>query len=305
MLDVGSNTIHLLIVDAHHGAAPRSKYSYSTQIRLAEFLDEADAISTTGTDQLVRDLSEAATVAEDKGAESLLAFATSAVREAHNGEAVLDEIADRTGVRLQVLNGEDEARLTFLAVRRWFGWSTGRLLALDIGGGSLEVALGGGEEPDSAFSLPLGAGRLTRDWLPGDPPSAHEMKVLRKHIRAEIGRMSAQLGDVDGDVFAVGTSKTFRQLARIGGAAPSSAGQYVRRQLTHGSLLEWLPKLCQMTTHERAQLPGVSSGRAGQLIAGAMVADAVMDLFDVRQIEICPWALREGVILRRLDMMER
>lgn len=305
MLDVGSNTIHLLIVDAHHGAAPRSKYSYATEIRLGEFLDDKDAISVAGTDQLVRSVSEATSVAEDKGAESLLAFATSAVREAHNGETVLDEIADRTGVRLQVLSGEDEARLTFLAVRRWFGWSTGRLLVLDIGGGSLEVAVGGGEEPDSAFSLPLGAGRLTRDWLSDDPPSSHELKVLRKHVRAEIGRRSAQLGDIDGDVFAVGTSKTFRQLARIAGAAPSSAGQYVRRQLTHGSLLEWLPKLCQMTTTQRAQLPGVSSGRAGQLIAGAMVADAVMDLFDVRQIEIGPWALREGVILRRLDMMER
>ena len=77
---------------------------------------------------------------------------------------------DETGVELQVLTGAEEARLTFLAARRWFGWSAGKLLVLDIGGGSLEIAYGIDEEPDAAASLPLGAGRLTAGWLPDDPP---------------------------------------------------------------------------------------------------------------------------------------
>ena len=108
-------------------------------------------------------------MAEDKGVEDVLPFATSAVREATNGEQVLARVARETGVALQVLSGEDEARLTFLAVRRWFGWSAGRLLVLDIGGGSLEIASGMDEDPDAAVSLPLGAGRLTAGLAAGRP----------------------------------------------------------------------------------------------------------------------------------------
>jgi exopolyphosphatase/guanosine-5'-triphosphate,3'-diphosphate pyrophosphatase len=101
----------------------------------------------------------------------------------------------------------------------------------------------------------------------------------------------------------VATSKTFRQLARIAGAARSAEGLYVQRELKRASLEAWVPRLAAMTSAERAELPGVSEGRAGQLLAGALVAEAAMDLFHVENLEICPWALREGVILRRLDHM--
>lgn len=101
----------------------------------------------------------------------------------------------------------------------------------------------------------------------------------------------------------VATSKTFRQLARIAGAARSAEGLYVQRELKRASLEAWVPRLAAMTTAERAELPGVSEGRASQLLAGALVAEAAMDLFRVENLEICPWALREGVILRRLDHM--
>ncbi|HUW16402.1 MAG TPA: Ppx/GppA family phosphatase, partial [Actinomycetes bacterium] len=206
---------------------------------------------------------------------------------------------------LEVLSGEAEARLTFLAVRRWFGWSSGRLLVLDIGGGSLEVATGFGEEPDGVFSLPLGAGRLTREFLSGDPPEASQVKLLRKHVRAEIARHVADIIQLGGPSHVVGTSKTFRQLSRLAGAAPSSDGPYVQRFLPHAALVESLPMLARMTVQERAELPGVSVGRAGQLLAGAIVADGAMDLLEADRLEVCPWALREGVILRRLDQMAR
>jgi exopolyphosphatase / guanosine-5'-triphosphate,3'-diphosphate pyrophosphatase len=102
---------------------------------------------------------------------------------------------------------------------------------------------------------------------------------------------------------AVATSKTFRQLARIAGAAPSSEGPYVRRVLSSADMASWAARLPAMTLAERGKLPGVSSARAPQLPAGAIVADAAMDLFGVSELEICPWALREGVILRRLDIL--
>jgi exopolyphosphatase/guanosine-5'-triphosphate,3'-diphosphate pyrophosphatase len=233
----------------------------------------------------------------------MLAFATSAIRDARNVDEVVALVLLQTNVELMILAGEDEARLTFLAVRRWFGWSSGRLAVFDIGGGSLEMASGSDERPDVAVSFPLGAGRLTRDWLPNDPVGEGEFRALRKYIRAEIAREAGSILRSGVGDHTVATSKTFRSLARLCGAAPSAEGVHIRRLLPRAELKDWLPKIAAMTTVERAQLPGVSSARAHQLVAGGLVAEATMDLFDIDSLEICPWALREGVILQKLDSL--
>ncbi|WP_411145735.1 Ppx/GppA family phosphatase [Streptomyces sp. x-80] len=301
VLDVGSNTVHLLVVDAHPGARPLPAYSHKAELRLAELLDADGAISDAGVARLETTVREAMQVAEDKGVEDVLPFATSAVREAANAEEVLRRVAQETGVELRVLSGEDEARLTFLAARRWLGWSAGRLLVLDIGGGSLEIAYGLDEEPDAAASLPLGAGRLTATALPGDPPDADDVRALRRRVRAEIAREVSYFTRYGSPDHVVGTSKTLKQLARIAGAARSGEGLYVQRELSRKKLEEWVPRLAGMSGRDRAALPGVSEGRSHQLLAGALVAEAAMDLFGVDTLDVCPWALREGVILRRLD----
>ncbi|MFJ9712222.1 Ppx/GppA family phosphatase [Streptomyces sp. NPDC101234] len=303
VLDVGSNTVHLLVVDAHPGARPLPAHSHKAELRLAELLDGNGAIGPDGVEKLVAVVQDALQAAEDKGVEAVLPFATSAVREASNADDVLARVKAETGVELQVLSGAEEARLTFLAVRRWFGWSAGKLLVLDIGGGSLEIAYGIDEEPDAAVSLPLGAGRLTAGWLPGDPPTSDDIRALRRHVRAEIARTVGEFSRFGAPDHVVATSKTFKQLARIAGAARSADGLYVQRELKRGSLTTWVPRLAAMSTAQRSALPGVSDGRAGQLVAGALVAEAAMDLFEVENLEVCPWALREGVILRRLDHM--
>lgn len=303
VLDIGSNTVHLLVVDAYPGAAPLPAFSHKVDLRLAEHLDPDNTLSHTGEKQLTAVVSEALQIAEDKGVEDVIAFATSAIRDADNGDDVLSRVQERTGAHIRVLSGENEARLTFLAARRWFGWSSGRLLVVDIGGGSLEIAAGQDEEPEAAISVPLGAGRLTRDWLTADPPAPKELRAMRKYVRAEIARQAGILlrgGPVD---HAVGTSKTFRQLARIAGAAPSDEGFYAKRFLTHADVGMWAERLAAMGSAERARLPGVSEARAAQMAAGAVVADAVMDLMKISRLEICPWALREGVILKRLDTL--
>lgn len=303
VLDVGSNTVHLLVVDAHPGARPLPAHSHKEELRLAELLDDSGAIGREGVDRLVAVVEGALQAAEDKGVEDLLPFATSAVREASNADDVLDRLRKATGVELTVLSGAEEARLTFLAARRWFGWSAGKLLVLDIGGGSLEVAYGLDEEPDAAVSLPLGAGRLTAAWLPEDLPAPEDVRALRRHVRTEIARSVGEFSRFGAPDHVVATSKTFRSLARISGAARSAEGPYVLRELKRATLENWVPRLAAMSAAERAELPGVSDGRAGQLVAGALVAEASMDLFGVETLEICPWALREGVILRRLDHM--
>lgn len=301
VLDVGSNTIHLLVVDAHPGARPLPAHSHKVELRLAELLDEHGAVTPEGVERLVSVIGDAVQAAEDKGCEDVLPFATSAVREATNADEVLARVKAETGVDLPVLSGDDEARLTFLAARRWFGWSSGKLLLLDIGGGSLEIAYGIDEDPDAAVSLPLGAGRLTAGWLPGDPPDPADIRSLRRHVRAQIARTVGEFSRFGQPDRVVATSKTFKQLARIAGAARSAEGLYIQRDLTRKSLEEWVPRLAAMTTAQRSALPGVSEGRSNQLLAGALVAEGAMDILGVDSLEICPWALREGVILRRLD----
>src|SRR6266700_2941258 len=290
VLDVGSNTVHLLVVDAYPGARPMPAFSHKTELKLAAQLENGNSLSGPGESRLRGVVEEALGIAEDKGVEDIIAFATSAVREAVNGEQVLARIRERTGAQINVMTGQEEARLTFLAARRWFGWSSGRLLGID-------------EEPDAVASLPLGAGRLSRDWISTDPPSSQEVRRMRKHVRAEIAREMGGMLRQGAPDQVVGTSKTFRQLARIAGAAPSGDGPYVKRILRHADVAALAERLPKMTQADWVKLPGVSAGRVPQLPAGAIVADAICDLLGVDQLELCPWALREGVILRRLDML--
>jgi exopolyphosphatase/guanosine-5'-triphosphate,3'-diphosphate pyrophosphatase len=303
VLDVGSNTVHLLVVDAHQGARPIPAFSHKAELHFGEHLDSANRLTDECALQLRAFVDEALRIAEDKGVHEMLAFATSAVRDAANGDEILSKIEAQTQVAIRVLPGSDESRLTFLAARRWFGWSSGRMLVIDIGGGSLEIAAGLDEDPAVAVSLPLGAGRLTREMLPGDPPSHDDVRRLRRHVRAEIAATAGAVLREGRPTHAVATSKTFRQLARIAGAAPSSDGPYIKRMVRHSDVTELAKRLARITVAERTELPGVSMGRAPQLAAGAIVADAAMDIFDLPELAVCPWALREGVILRRLDML--
>ena len=304
VLDVGSNTVHLLVVDAHSGARPLPAYSHKAELKLAELLDADGAISPDGIDRLSRTLADALQVAEDQGVEDLLPFATSAVREAPNAEHVL-------GSRRR------DGRKTGGALRRGRGTPDvpGRPPLVRLVRGAVAAAghrrrlagdgLGQDEEPDVAVSLPLGAGRLTAGWLPDDPPDTSDVRALRRHVRAEIARVAGEFNRFNAPDRVVGTSKTFKQLARITGAARTAEGPYVERKLTRESLEEEVPRLAALPAAERAELPGVSEGRARQLVAGALVAEGALDIFRVQEVTICPWALREGVILRRLDHLRR
>lgn len=303
VLDIGSNTGHLLVVDAHGGAAPLPASSHKQPLRLAEHLDEDGAVTKKGIKALTDFCASATQIAEDKGCEEMLGFATSAVRDSVNSDEVLAHVEKHSGVALEVLSGEDEARLTFLAVRRWFGWSAGRLAVFDIGGGSLEIAGGTDEAPDVAWSLPLGAARMSRAWFGGGRPSDDDVRELRRQVRAEIARDAGHLLRGGVPDRAAATSKTFRSLARICGAAPSGDGPLVPRALELETLSGWIPKLMDMSPDELAELPGVSPSRTHQIVPGALVAEACMDIFDLTELEICPWALREGVILERLDQI--
>jgi exopolyphosphatase/guanosine-5'-triphosphate,3'-diphosphate pyrophosphatase len=302
-LDIGSNTVHLLLIEAHPGARPIPFASHKRSLQLVAFLDENGAISEVGQRELIEFITEAVQVAHDNEAEDLLAFATSAIREATNGAAVLARVQQETGVGLEELSGPEEAAATFLAVRRWYGWGSGTLLSLDIGGGSFEMAIGADEQPDLALSVPLGAGRLTRDLLPGDPPSSRKITTARAHIRTVLDDQLSELKQHGSPTIVAGSSKSFRSLARVTGAAERAAGIYVPRELTLRKLKKLTRRLTTMSIADRAALPGVSSIRAPQLLAAAMVAEEAMTSLGIDVVQICPWALREGILLHRFDTL--
>jgi exopolyphosphatase/guanosine-5'-triphosphate,3'-diphosphate pyrophosphatase len=304
VIDVGSNTVHLLVVDAHPGASPVPYHSQRSTLRLMRYLDSEGAIVEEGVQRIVEAIRDAVQTVAEIGVDDLIATATSAIREAANGAEVLARIEREAGISLRVLSGEDEARITMLAVRRWLGWSAGEILLFDIGGGSFEIAQGADEYPDVEVSLPLGAGRTTVNFLVEDPPPREAVSQLRAHARAEFTRVREELfADRPRPKRVVGTSKTIRSLARlIGGPPDPLTGDLA--SLHYVGLREWEPSLREMPGSVREYLPGVTPERGYQLIAGAVVLRTAMKVFGVETLTISPWALREGIVLRYIDALD-
>jgi exopolyphosphatase/guanosine-5'-triphosphate,3'-diphosphate pyrophosphatase len=300
VLDVGSNTIHLQVIDGKLGGPPIPNSSHKSVIRLTEYLDESGSITKLGIDQITDSIQTNMKSAEHLDIDELLAFATSAIREAKNSDEVIAHVNKVCNIDLQVLSGEEEARFTFLAARRWLGWSSGDLLVLDIGGGSLEIARGAEEDPTFKTSIQLGAGRLTRQFLKGDPFTLKSLKALEEYLEEKIEPLAASLSTFEKDS-AAGTSKTFRTLAKLSQNLYPKFGQH----LTLNALDELVPKLQGLSLEKRQELPSVSAERAPQIVAGAMVAKQLMQTLELKEICICPWALREGIVLHRLDWIER
>ncbi|MEJ2858330.1 MULTISPECIES: Ppx/GppA phosphatase family protein [unclassified Saccharothrix] len=280
VLDVGCFSAHLLVV-ADHGLRP--VLEHKVRLRLDQALDDVSRVRRKGVEQVVAAVRESLEVAERAGVRHIVPYATSVLRDAPNAPEVFAEIAAETGVALHVLSGTEEARLSYLAARRWFG--AGPLLVLDIGGGTVEVAAGDGGEPAVVGSLPYGARALTRRPVP--------MKVVRRQVRD-------LLGDVR-EHRAVGCSKVFQQLARLVGARPQRDGVAVPRALNVTDLRHWIPRLASMPPAKRAALPGISRHRAEQAHAGAVVAETLMRATGHDEVVICPWSSREGLLLTLLD----
>ncbi|GAB3403279.1 Ppx/GppA family phosphatase [Flindersiella endophytica] len=300
-MDIGSNSAQLQVVDVIPGAPPLPTHAIKEPTLLAEAMNEHGEIDESGLARLTDAVARGMVAVERLGVGELYIFATSAVRDARNRDEAVRRVEAASGLRLQFLSGEEEARLTYLAVRRWYGWSAGRLLVLDIGGGSMEIVLGRDAEPDFAVSLPLGAGRLTRAYLRGDPPTRKQIKALRKHVRETLSEVIDRLRWEAEPARAIATSKTFKQLARLAGAAPQRKGPFKHRELSVDDLGEWIPRLAKLPSAKRSDLRGISRSRARQIVAGALVAKATMDAGDIPAVELCPWALREGIMLTYLE----
>jgi exopolyphosphatase/guanosine-5'-triphosphate,3'-diphosphate pyrophosphatase len=294
----------MLIVDAAPGSRPDPEASTKSTVRLMQYLKEDGCIKKAGIEAILAGVDQGMKLAEEYNVTQLLPMATSAIREAPNGSKILQQIEQHIGQGVVVLSGNDEARLTFLAARRWYGWDAGRLLVLDIGGGSLEVALGADEDPSLALSVPAGAGRITRELLPEGMASAKELESVREKVRDIMAPIAKAFDSEKSPDHAVATSKTFRSLARLAGniVQTPSGDSWI---MTRAQLDDWIPRLAAISPEQRVALPGITVERTVQIVGGGIVASEIMCMLDVEQVEICPWALREGSILRWLDQFGR
>jgi len=300
-LDIGSNSAQLQVFEVRPGAPPLPIHAVKQPTLLSEALDSDGVIDPAGVDRVIKAVNDTMSAARRLGVQHLYVFTTSAVRDAPNRELVLDRVEAEAGVRPQFLTGVDEGRLTYLAVHQWYGWSAGRQLILDIGGGLMEIVFGRDAEPELSISLPLGAGRLTRAFLPDDPPTREQVAALRRHVRATLREAADRLLWEGVPDRVIGTSKTFKQLARLSGSPAQRKGPFVRRSVTTADLETWIPRLARLDAGKRAKLPGVSRSRSRQIVAGAVVATVTMKALNVSSVDVCPWALREGIVLHYLQ----
>ncbi len=282
VLDVGCFSAHLVVVERD---LMRPLVSHKVRLRLDRELDSEGAISAAGIESLCAAVRAARKKAGDM---PFLPFATSSVRDSANVDEVMRKVHRRTGVELKVLSGKEEARLSYVAARHWFGFSAGPMVVLDVGGGTVELALGSGAEPELAVSLPLGARTLTRAGL--------TVQDMRAEVQEQIAEAFPHARDESAR--AVGCSKVFEQLARLAGAR---TGTYMPRQLRLKDLEKWIPRLAKLSVRERAALPGISRHRARQSLAGAVVAEGLMRVAGHDVVDISPWSTKEGLLL---DLVE-
>ncbi|MFI7296541.1 Ppx/GppA phosphatase family protein [Streptomyces sp. NPDC050121] len=299
VLDVGCHSALLTVVRQHPGTVLEPVFSRKVRLRLHETLDRKGRLDKAGMKSVERAVAEVVAADPRLRGPQVFAFATSVIRDAPNRDEIIARVARTTGTRLRVLTGEEEARLAYVAARQWAGPTVGELLVLDIGGGTVEIASGTGEQPRAVYSLPLGARRITRDWLPaGTVPSQRRLAEVRQHLRQSLEGPGLPQAAPGGRVLAC--SKTFEQLARL--AAAQGGTSRSARRLALPQLRRSVSMLADVEPSRRARLPGISGHRAEQSLAGALVAQALMEACGAKSVEICPWSTREGLLLEHLGV---
>ncbi len=300
VLDVGSNAAQLQVVDACAGAPPLPIHAIKIPTRLAEEVSVTGLISREGEDRVATAVRQALETARELSVDQLYPFVTAAIRDSGNRDIILDRIVAETGIHLQSRSGEQEARLTYLAVRNWYGRQAGRLLNIDIGGGSMELAFGRDAVPEFVVALPLGAGRVSSEFLRPDPPSRAQIRSLRRHVRSQARQVANRVQWEGNPRRVVVTSKTFKQLARLNGAASARKGPFAHRTLSRTQVKRSIRRLEAVAAADRSRFRGVKFARAWQILGGAVVAYETMRCLGVEIAEVSPWALREGIMLKHL-----
>ncbi len=294
ILDVGSQGAHLDVLRVRPGRPVQLLSVVKRPTGLASALGPDGTIAPDGIERAVAAIGSSVRAARRAGLREVLAFGTSSIRDAPNRADVSARVAESCGIQLGFLSGMCDAQLTYRGARAWAGPSARSLFVADIGGGTIELAVGDADGPRWAVSLPLGAALLTRTRLPDDPPKPQHVERLRARLAGELAAVAGERrAQVPEGAQVLATSKTFAQLAALTGGRDEAGFPAITRR----AVRKHIPRLASMCWAERARLSGVSAGRAPQILAGAVLAEAVMQAFDISTLTVCPWALREGIAL--------
>jgi exopolyphosphatase / guanosine-5'-triphosphate,3'-diphosphate pyrophosphatase len=295
-IDIGSNSIRQIVADVAASGAIRVVDEMKAAPRLGAGIAKSGALDDLAVARATEALERMATLARQLGATQIAAVATSAVRDATNGEAFLHRVRAVTGLRVRVLDGEDEARLSFRSALAHFEIATGRAAVMDIGGGSLELALSADGLVERLISLPFGTIRLTERFL-GPRARRKDVRALRAAVRDDI-RAQLPVRDWRGAT-VIGSGGTFTNLAGMVLArqgvqtATSVHGTCVPRE----ELEHVLDLLQDMSPEERAAVAGLNPARADIIVAGLAVAAEVLARLQARQLHVSGFGIREGLLL--------
>lgn len=297
-LDLGSNSFHLLVVEARPDGTFTPLAREKVMLRLGDAVSRTGAIPPELADEVVSTLARMRSLSEAAGADEIHACATSAMREADNSSELVDRIAREAGIDVRVISGDEEARLIFGAVRASLVLEPAPAVCLDLGGGSLEVTVGDAGRLAFATSVKLGVARLTADCVRNDPPSAGDLRRLRKRVTDVFGPVAEQALAFEPGML-VGTSGTLCDLVRMAAVRRDGEVPLSVNQLTvERSELEQVHKdIIGRTSAERRKLDGLEPRRADLAPAGSTLGLVAMDLLGLDRLTAGAWALREGIVL--------
>jgi exopolyphosphatase/guanosine-5'-triphosphate,3'-diphosphate pyrophosphatase len=301
-IDVGTNTLRLLVAEAVTPDEFAILHEEQEITRLGEGLLPTRLLQDAPRRRSLTVLRRFAATARSFKTEEIASVATSAVREARNGKEFLDETARETGLALRVIDGREEARLTLLGVRHGLRLGLRRVLAIDIGGGSTEFVLARGEVIEGIVSTGLGVVKLTEQYLVSDPPTIGELRGLKEVVGARVDRLRGELPGLEGAQL-VGTAGTVTTLAAIDLALVTYDRQKVQgHRLGLARVMELLDRLAPLPLRERRGIPGLESGRADIIVAGAAILAVSMERLGYHELRVSNDGLREGILL---DLLRR
>jgi exopolyphosphatase/guanosine-5'-triphosphate,3'-diphosphate pyrophosphatase len=310
-IDIGSNSIKLVVVES---AAPDSFAVLGREkevVRLGHDTLREGYLAPAAIERAAAAIKRFRSIAQARGAETVLATATASVREARNAPEFVEEIERRTGVRVEILSGIEEARLIGVAASFGCGQEKGvPLVNVDIGGGSTEISLMRDAAPRQLFSVKLGAVGLTEKFIAGDPPKPKEVRALRAEVRAALERPAREMrGErwrratgTSGTIIALGEALRLRALREAGQGAQGA--QPAAREIVLGQLVRLNEKFSRMTLDERRGVPGISAQRAEIVVAGGQILEGVLESLGINMLRTCDYALREGVVIDHFRMLE-
>jgi exopolyphosphatase / guanosine-5'-triphosphate,3'-diphosphate pyrophosphatase len=309
-IDIGSNSIKLVVVDA----AASDSFAVLTRekepVRLGHNTLRQGHLSSSAIERASDCLRRFRSIAEARGAEQVLAVATASVREADNSAEFIEEVERQTGVRVEVLSPIEEARLIGLAASKGCVPSGASLINIDIGGGSTEISLVQDGTPKQLVSVKLGAVGLTEQFIASDPVKPKELRALRNEIAAALERPGREVRAANWQ-YATGTSGTVLALGQVlrlrllrSADNKSQAAQPAGAEIPLNRLERLNSRLAEMNISERRGQPGVSAQRSEIIIAGGQILEGAMRALGINVMRTCDWALREGVVIDRLRELE-